>query len=138
VVTSLRGWVDEAAALFDPPESAYRRRSCPVCGGALSVTFAHTYVVQRQGWVKIGATDNVRRRLSELARPAWSKHLVSPDGMDWTAPLTTLAVLDRLLVLDQDTEHDLHRRFAHAHAAGEWFTRDRTIDRWLRQIERTR
>lgn len=115
----------ELETLFEVPEEWWVRRCCQVCGGALSVIHSHTYVVQRQGWIKIGATSNPRRRINELRRPAWTKHLLSPEGMDWHEPLTTL------IVIAVDIEHQLHRRFAAHHARGEWFTRDEQILEFL-------
>jgi hypothetical protein len=112
-------------ALFDVPEGWWKRRRCPVCGCALSVVHAYTYVVQRQGWVKIGATDKPRRRINELSRPAWTQHIISPEGMDWAEPLVPL------LVFDGDGEHELHRRFRSLHVAGEWFTLDDSIRAWV-------
>jgi hypothetical protein len=111
--------------LFDVPEELYRRRRCRVCGCALSVRHAATYVVVRQGWVKIGATDNPRRRLSELARVAWAEHLLYPDGMDWTEPL------DVVTVFDLDVEHDLHARFVDQHERGEWFRLEGPLVSWV-------
>lgn len=117
--------IDQGDALFVVPREQWHLRRCPVCSCRLAQVMSHTYVVQRQGWVKIGATSNVRRRLNELARPAWTKHLLSPDGMDWLEPLLTLAVLE------VDVEHDLHERFAAAHAVGEWFLPDLAMREWL-------
>lgn len=114
--------------LFEVAEELWRRRRCIVCGGALAVEHTHTYVVQRQGWVKIGATSNVRRRINELRRPAWTKHLLSPPGMDWREPLVTLAVIE------ENVEHALHQRFAAAHVLGEWFLPDLTLRDWLRAL----
>lgn len=111
--------------LFEVPEEWWRRRRCTVCGGAVSLTFDHVYVVQRQGWVKIGATSNLRRRLCELARPAWRQHLLSPDGMDWMEPLTVLGVTRG------DVEHELHRQFVACHAVGEWFLPNVEMRAWL-------
>jgi hypothetical protein len=112
-------------ALFEVPEEMWLRRRCTVCLGALSVTHHWTYVVQRQWWVKIGATSNVRRRINELSRPAWTQHLISPAGMDWTEPLTTLRVIEG------DVEHQLHREWADRHVAGEWFDPDEQMRAWL-------
>lgn len=114
--------------LLEVPREMWHLRQCPVCGGALSVTYAHTYVVQRQGWVKIGATNNVRRRINEVARPAWIKHLLSPEGMDWLEPLVVLAVLEG------DIEHVTHERFASCHSRGEWFMPDVEMRAWLRSL----
>lgn len=114
--------------LFEVPDEWWRYRQCPVCGCAMSVTYDYTYVVQRQGWVKIGATSNLRRRLSELARPAWTKHLISPPGMDWLEPLVVLGTMA------QDLEHELHRRFRSSHVAGEWFMPDATMASWLADL----
>lgn len=108
----------EMDMLFDLPRRAYALRCCPVCGQALCVSATHTYFVERQGWVKIGATSNPRRRINELRRPAWTKHLLSPAEMDWHEPLTVLAVLEG------DVEHALHEAFAHLHVVGEWFLPD--------------
>lgn len=115
-------------ALFDVPEEWWRRRRCRVCGGALSVVHGYTYVVQRQWWVKVGATNKPRRRLGELARPAWIKHLLSPPGMDWTEPLEVLAVVGG------DVEHDLHAELAGAHVVGEWFERTPVLEAWLADL----
>lgn len=92
----------------------------------MAVTYGYTYLVQRQEWVKIGATNNPRRRLSELARPTWVKHLLSPDEMDWQAPLTVLALLE------EDVEHTMHRAFRHLHVIGEWFLPDDSLWEWVR------
>lgn len=114
--------------LFDVPEEMWVRRRCTVCGQALCVTHTHTYVAQRQVWIKIGATNKPQRRLNELRRPAWRQHILHPRGMDWHAPLTTHIVLDR------DIEHEAHERFAEYHVIGEWFTDNPAIRRWIREV----
>lgn len=119
------GQPESTLTLFNVPEHFWRRRQCPVCGCALTVTYDHTYVVQRQGWVKIGATNNPRRRISELSRPAWSKHLLSPVGMDWTEQLLVLAALDG------NREHLLHQRFGDFHVVGEWFLPGGSLLEWI-------
>lgn len=111
--------------LFAVPDDWWRYRRCQVCGGALSVTCTHTYVVQRQGWVKIGASSNLVRRVNELRRPAWTKHLISPEGMDRLEPLVVHGVIEG------DVEHQMHQRFAAAHVAGEWFMPDVEMRSWL-------
>lgn len=116
-------------SLFAVPDDWWHYRTCPVCGCAMSVTYDHTYVVQRQGWVKIGATNNLRRRLNELARPAWVKHLISPPGMDWLEPLAVLSTF-----VGGEQEHELHRRFAGAHVLGEWFLPDGAMIAWLSDL----
>lgn len=114
--------------LFDVPDEWWVYRRCPVCGCAVSRTHEYTYVVQRQVWIKIGATNKPRRRLNELARPAWSKHILHPPGMDWTEPLTVHAVVGG------DVEHELHRLFSDLHATGEWFYNDALIHDWLKEV----
>jgi hypothetical protein len=114
--------------LFDVPEEMWVRRRCAVCGCALSVTYEYTYVVQRQDWVKIGATNLPRRRLNELARPAWRKHVLHPKGMDWNSPLKVLAVVGG------DVEHELHKEFSDSHDTGEWFYNDESIHEWLKEV----
>jgi hypothetical protein len=111
--------------LFEVPEEWWVRRRCQVCGGALSVRCTHTYAVQRQGWVKIGATSDPRRRINELRRPAWRKHILSPAGMDWLEPLVTLGLIVG------DVEHELHPRFAELHVFGEWFRPAGEMLNWL-------
>lgn len=118
----------EPPVLFEVPEHWWRRRRCQVCGCALSVTYAHTYLVQRQGWLKIGATNNVRRRINELARPAWVQHILAPEEMDWQEPLTTL------LVLAGDLEHQLHEWFRDHHVVGEWFSLNSTTRAWIEEV----
>lgn len=116
---------DLGPTLFEVPEEWWQRRRCTVCGQAKSVTHSHTYVVQRQVWIKVGATSNPRRRINELSRPAWREHILYPRGMDWHAPLLIRAVIDR------DIEHETHQRFEEFHVVGEWFTDNATIRRWL-------
>jgi len=116
----------EHEPLFEVPENWWRRRRCTVCGCALSVIHEWTYIVQRQGWVKIGATNKPRRRINELARPAWIQHVLSPPEMDWSAPLVAL------VVLGGDAEHDLHRDFVEQHVIGEWFLLDDVLEAQIR------
>lgn len=118
----------EDPTLFDVPESFWKRRRCTVCGCALSVQYEYTYIVQRGVWVKIGATNKPRRRINELSRPAWAKHIMHPPGMDWTKPLHTL------LVVGGDVEHELHRMFEPLHQIGEWFYNDYTIHDWIKEV----
>lgn len=118
---------DPGPTLFPVPDDWWVRRRCEVCGQALSAVHTHTYVVQRQVWIKIGSTNKPRRRINELRRPAWAKHILHPPGMDWGLPLITHAVILG------DTEHQLHRRFAEFHVTGEWFTDNLTIRRWLQE-----
>lgn len=118
---------DPGPTLFNADHLLVPRR-CLVCGQALSVTHGHTYVVQRQTWIKIGATDKPRRRINELSREAWQQHIIHPRGMDWTRPVYVHAVLDI------DIEHELHLMFSEYHVIGEWFTDNLTIRRWLREV----
>jgi hypothetical protein len=125
----MRAIMDESA-LFDVPDEWWVRRRCQVCGQALRVTHTHTYVVQRQVWIKIGATNKPRRRINELARPAWRQHILYPRGMDWYAPLHTHAIIEA------DIEHRAHDLFAEYHVIGEWFTDNPTIRRWIKEATR--
>lgn len=84
-----------------------------------------TYAMQRESWVKIGMTGNVRERLGVLSRATEGCLVVHPPQMDWTAPL-------RLLVaLPGDIEHELHDRFRAYHVIGEWFTPGDELVEWL-------
>lgn len=64
------------------------------------------YFLQSGGFIKIGHTNNIRKRLGNL----------QPGN-----PLT-LELLG-LIPADRGLERTLHRRFASAHYAGEWFYR---------------
>lgn len=114
--------------LFDVPEEAWVRRRCVVCGVALCIVHTHTYVVQRQVWIKIGATSRPRKRMNELARPDWANYCLWPRGMDWIQPL------HRLALIEVDVEHEAHVRFAEYHVIGEWFTDNAAIRRWVREV----
>lgn len=95
---------------------------------ALSIVHTHTYVVQRQVWIKIGATSRPKKRVQELSLFAWHKYVHSPRHMDWTQPLHLRAMLDG------DMEHDLHVRFSDAHVIGEWFLETLAIRRWIEEV----
>lgn len=118
----------QVETLFEVPEEMWVRRVCPVCGCALCKTYEYTYLVQRQGWVKIGATNRPRKRLNELARVDWANYCLWPEGMDWHQPLRTL------LVLGGDIEHELHQRFRKQHVIGEWFLPGGDIQDWLEEV----
>lgn len=111
--------------LFELPRTEWRLRSCPVCGGRLSVAHSHTYAMQRQGWVKVGASSNVTERLNVLRRPVSERLNRHPDGMTWSEPLLLL------VVIEGDVEHALHERWADCHAHGEWFLPDADMREWL-------
>lgn len=113
--------------LFDAEHLMVRRR-CEVCGVALIIEHTHTYVVQRQVWIKIGATSRPRKRMNELARVDWKNYCLWPRGMDWTQPLIKHAMIER------DIEHEMHSRFAEFHVIGEWFTDNLTIRRWIEEV----
>lgn len=118
----------EPDTLFDVPEEWWVRKRCTVCGVALCIVHTHTYVVQRQWWVKIGATSRPRKRLNELARVDWKNYCLWPEGMDWTEPL-------RLHVMyENDYEHDLHKRFYKQHVIGEWFLPDDEMHQWIEEV----
>lgn len=122
----------EQGTLFDIPDEwwlpDHLRNRCFVCGGALSLAFDWTYVVQRQGWVKIGATDRPRQRCNELARVDWRKYILSPEGMDWTEPLIALTVIGG------NIEHEMHQRFRKQHVVGEWFLPDAEMKEWIEEV----
>lgn len=115
-------------ALFDFAHLVVPRR-CDVCGGALSLSFTHTYIVRRQCWVKIGATNRPRARFNELARYDWRKYVLSPPAMDWHQPL------HRVLVIEANIEHALHAMFADYHVRGEWFLETLTIRKFLEEVD---
>ena len=80
-----------------------------------------TYVVQRQQWVKIGATTSLTTRLGALKHP--KPGVLHPAGMDWSAPLTLITTWP-----DRTRETELHRRFAEHRVVGEWFHATPVLD----------
>lgn len=115
--------------LFDIPEEWWVRKRCRVCGCALfSQGMTHTYIVQRQWWVKIGGTNNPRRRMNELSRPAWAQYILYPAGMDWDEPLLRLGVIEGWV------EHESHVRFRKQHVIGEWFLPDDEMRQWIEEV----
>lgn len=93
---------------------------CWVCGGWVNRPQPPpdkriTYAVLRQQWLKIGMTGNLRERFGVLSRSTPGCVTLHPPEMAWAAPLSLVAVVEG------DIEHELHERFAHAHALGEWF-----------------
>lgn len=111
--------------LFEVTNELWRFRSCPVCGGAMSVAKSHTYAMQRQGWVKIGSSSNPAERRSVLAMPSPGCRVRAPEQMNWAEPILLLGVIEG------DHEHELHRRFASLHVIGEWFLPDAEMCDWL-------
>jgi hypothetical protein len=75
-----------------------------------------TYLVERDGWVKVGATRHLTTRLAALREPRGTVHM--PEGMDPTGPLVLLATVSG------NVERYLHRRWAHLRGTGEWFRPD--------------
>jgi hypothetical protein len=110
--------------LFDSSPLVVHRR-CQVCGCALSKTYPFTYLVQRQGWIKIGGTNNPRRRINELSRWDWQQYVLWPEGMNWRLPVVPL------LVVELEIEHPLHLQFADYHVIGEWFSESEVISNWI-------
>lgn len=125
----MAGTVAGAEPLVLPFEDLLLPSRCWVCLGWIhrprpAPAVRVTYAVRRQGWVKIGMTGNLKERLSVLSRSTEGCLTVHPPTMDWKAPLQLLAVIAG------DIEHELHDRFASAHAAGEWFTLTDQISDW--------
>lgn len=133
---SIEADAHEALTLFDPDPSEYRFRHCRVCGawraftpkghrGRREPAPLYTYVMQRQGWVKVGKSIHPEVRLKELRAINRQCYIITPDAMDCTEPLLLLHVFDG------DTEHDLHERFAAEHVTGEWFMPIADMRDWL-------
>jgi hypothetical protein len=101
----------------EPPRPVTTRATltqCRVCGGYGTHQSTQTYAVRRQGWLKIGRTGQLAKRLRQLRRR--NPTVAYPPDMDWAAPL------DLMGVWGDDHEHQLHERFSRHHVVGEWFT----------------
>lgn len=86
-----------------------------------------TYVAQRQGWVKIGRTIELKNRLAALRQG----HCSMPVGMFHWAPLHLLTVFPG------DSEKELHTRWATDRVRGtEWFTPGWDMSVWLDEMEK--
>jgi hypothetical protein len=81
--------------------------------------------MQRQGWVKIGKSKHPETRLKELRAINRQCYIQTPHEMDCAEPIFML------FVLEGDTEHALHERFAVCHVRGEWFLPDSEMRAWL-------
>lgn len=122
--------------LFDIPHDWWvGRRRCLVCGGNLAQTHTvhatqpvFTYVMQRQGWVKIGKSYQPEVRRKVLSMPSPGCRVVAPERMEWAEPIITI------LLIDGDVEHELHLRWAANHAGGEWFLPDQEMRLWLNKV----
>jgi hypothetical protein len=122
--------VSEPLTLFEPPASAWRLKRCRVCGGAKSTAFgqhpdAQTYVMQRQGWVKIGLSKHPLTRLKELRAINRQCYIITPADMDCREPILLVGLIPG------DSEHALHEGFADRHVVGEWFLPDAPMREWL-------
>jgi hypothetical protein len=122
----------EALTLFEPEPSQWRLRRCRVCRGTLAQTHSRhgsdpvwTYVMQRQGWVKIGLSKHPLTRLKELRAINRQCYIITPEAMDCREPILLVALIPG------DVEHALHERFVDRHAAGEWFLPDAPIREWI-------
>lgn len=124
---SVPGASDTAATDTPNASSAHRFSDSPLAlplPGARGVWYRTTYIVERQGWVKIGVTSDLHTRLTALRARKQSVHL--PNYMDPQAPLRVLAVIPR------NVETYLHHRYDELRVDGEWFIPD---EQMLAEIE---
>ena len=84
------------------------------------MSWRHVYVLECEGFVKIGVTSNPRNRLSVA-------QTLSPFQMRLVGAFEG----------DAKDEADLHLRFTKYHHRGEWFRREGELDAWCSEIERT-
>ena len=81
------------------------------------------YLVERQGFVKIGYTSNLNNRLAALP-----KETIRVEGMT-PGPVQLLTVIPG----DRSLERQMHRRFADLRAGGEWFRLEGSLLVFLEQ-----
>jgi hypothetical protein len=80
------------------------------------------YFVERDGFVKIGYTGNLAKRIKDI-----SKGSCLIEGMT-VGPVRLLATIEGG---DFDTESWMHRRFDHLRVGGEWFLPDEELREFI-------
>lgn len=87
---------------------------CKVCGASRLPLNANlvTYVIQRDRYLKVGVTRDLRARLKVLS--SREPGVLLPPRFNLRSPTT-------LIGTTTVPEHDVHEQFAEEHAIGEWF-----------------
>ena len=85
------------------------------------------YFVEREGFIKIGTTRNLRARLPSLAQGSCKM----PAGVT-AGPVTLLATTPG----DRETESSYHDRFRRQRVAGEWFRPNKALLRLIDDLKR--
>jgi hypothetical protein len=106
----------------DPPPPSKPIRCVPMLNCVIidvpplgSNQYGHVYVVGFADYVKIGWSENVKRRLFDLQKHA-------PEKL----------VLYSLFAANLQTERKLHRRFKRVRLNGEWFALSHGLKDWVR------
>lgn len=84
------------------------------------------YFVERMGFIKIGTTRHLKKRLRRLE----SVGAIMPPGVE-PGPVNVLLVVRG----SERKERWLHKRFAHAHVAGEWFHASPDLLAYIKELE---
>lgn len=102
------------------PNNESRPTETPDQSGLQSDSGFHTYFAAMRGVVKIGKSRNPLQRMTLVAKAQSGD--VRPCGS---------GVLTVLLVLTEDIEKELHRRFAADRLIGEWFRHGTAITQYV-------
>lgn len=106
-------------------DAEQKRQKASTARAAKIARESRVYFVERDGFVKIGVTTNLEKRLQSLARGG----ALMPAGMT-IGPITVLATMRGT----RANEAYLHKRFAHLRIEGEWFLLDETIHDFIANL----
>ncbi|SFD14184.1 GIY-YIG nuclease family protein [Streptomyces aidingensis] len=85
------------------------------------------YFVEREGFIKIGTTRDLRGRLAALEQGG----VLMPDGVP-PGPVTLLATT----LGDRDVESGYHTRFRRQRVKGEWFRPSKALRHLIEDLQR--
>lgn len=106
------------------PNCTYVIQRRPLLPKIASPQTSGVYCIQAEnGLVKIGRSDNIRRRLTALSKS-------SPVEMWLVGYIDTTVYIDDYLFL----EAQLHRKFHKDRVRGEWFDPSENVRRWVAKI----
>jgi hypothetical protein len=124
-ISRIRRWLPDAWEQWRDESETRLGESAAASRAALPTL---VYVVEREGFIKIGWTANLERRLKDLSRGS-----CAADGMT-VGPVRLLFTIDG----GRETERALHLRFAADRVQGEWFLPSTAMQSWIDEVGRRR